>query len=281
MWKHLYSHSYWNLKSDLISWFKLNNWEGLKQAHLSESNEVVHSSTLTLWNKAPRDFLSHSHFLPQVSFCWRSPASWKLLRWRRRLLSLTARSLMWFSVRHICSGKTPSWDLFSAFHELMSLKKHSLKNQSVSLPFLPIFSPSWSRKFPPGEINFHLSYNSYQPGKVRVNTCLLQDTWSQTLHVFEVLFMLHHTLYTQAHRSPLIASVPVIDGGESNGIPPTQTAQSVLLSWLLATDGCGTFRVQACKCHYLLRLPFQPIGIRDKQNHSMLCISHVVTGFFV
>lgn len=169
---------------------------------------MVRSLALALWNETPRDFLSLCRFLPQVSFCWRSPASWKLPRWHRRPLSLTARSLMWFSVRRICSGKTPSWDLFSAFHELMSHK-----NQSVSFLlfffffFTPPFSPQDGLANSHPLINFHSSYSSYQSGKVRADTCLLQEMWSQTVYVFEVLFMLHHTLYTQAHRSPLLAIV--------------------------------------------------------------------------
>lgn len=147
--------------------------------------------------------------------------------------------------------------------------------------YAPIFSSRWSRKFPPtNNLSLIIQQLPVREGEGR-HMPPPRDVKSNCVCFWSAVHATSHSVHTSSQESIISYSVPVIDGGESNDIPPTQTAQSVLLSWFLATDSCGAVRVQACECHYLLRLPFQPKGIRDMQNHSMVCISHVVTGFFV
>lgn len=119
-------------------------------------------------------------------------------------------------------------------------------------------------------VNILLLHYIYQTERVRAN--MLPPRHSKSIYL---------CLRIWDHRSPWLASVIVNGKGASNVIPSTQTTQLVLPFWLPAMDSSGIIRIKICECHYLLRLPFQPIGIQDKPNHSMFCISHVVTGFFL
>lgn len=68
------------------------------------------------------------------------------------------------------------------------------------LPFLLVFFFFVNPIISPGIVigNSHplatspLSHNSYQPGRLKANTCFLSDTWIQLQHLFKLLLMLHH-----------------------------------------------------------------------------------------
>lgn len=113
--------------------------------------------------------------------------------------------------------------------------------------FCPIFLPVCSvNSHPPA--NSSPSYSYHQLGRVRANTCFLQDTWSQpnsSFCAFWILFecAIYPAPYTRAHRCPRVIVSLWLTVETEYIIRPTQRARPILPSRLLATHSCG---IQAC-----------------------------------